>query len=156
LLLRISKGLALLITLQKQIRDRSISGRPFRVVLAGKPNAGKSSLFNALTGATALVSPEPGTTRDYLVKRLELDGAYVGPIDTAGRGEAGAAIEGQAQALGSEQTSQADLVIWCIEPGDEQAPAEHSSLLPISTKSDLGAGPSGRLATSAVTSEGLA
>src|SRR5207248_8108480 len=49
LLKRLGKGLALVMLAQKQLRERSVSGRAFRVVLAGRPNARKSSLFNALT-----------------------------------------------------------------------------------------------------------
>src|SRR5262249_27511524 len=67
LLIRLGKGLAYLTSMQRQIEQRALGQRPFRAVLAGKPNAGKSSLFNALVGRNAaLVSAEPGTTRDYL------------------------------------------------------------------------------------------
>src|SRR5262249_40064950 len=69
LLLRLTKGMAQLTTLKRQLEQRSAGERPFRVVLVGAANAGKSSLFNALGGG-ALVSPEPGTTRDYLRQRL--------------------------------------------------------------------------------------
>jgi len=85
LLRRLTRGLALVTLLRRQLDQRSISGLTFRVVLAGRPNAGKSSLFNALAGsAAALVSAEPGTTRDYLVHMLDLAGVGVELIDTAG------------------------------------------------------------------------
>ncbi|MBO0698340.1 MAG: 50S ribosome-binding GTPase, partial [Zavarzinella sp.] len=61
MLLRLGKGMAQLTNLAKQLDDRGVSGRPFRVALVGEPNAGKSSLFNALAGApAAIVSPVPG------------------------------------------------------------------------------------------------
>ena len=59
-------------------------GRGFRVVLCGRPNAGKSSLFNALCKAVALVSSQPGTTRDYLTATLELGEIRCQLVDTAG------------------------------------------------------------------------
>jgi tRNA modification GTPase len=85
LLLRLGKGLAQLELLRKQLEQRTIGDRPFRVVLVGKPNAGKSSLFNALTGnPVAIVNPQPGTTRDYLLRTLEIDGVRLELVDTAG------------------------------------------------------------------------
>src|SRR5207244_1622447 len=73
LLLRIGKGLALVTLLSRQMEQRSLGQRAFRVVLAGQPNAGKSSLFNALIGNNAaLVSHDPGTTRDYLEHAIEI------------------------------------------------------------------------------------
>ena len=66
LLQRLTKGLALVTLVRRQIDQRAVGGRPFRVVLGGRPNAGKSSLFNTLAGkSAALVSAEAGTTRDY-------------------------------------------------------------------------------------------
>ncbi len=102
LLKRLAKGLAYLTLLRKQIEQRSLGHRPCRVVLAGKPNAGKSSLFNALVGqAAALVSTEPGTTRDYLEKAIKLDGETFYLVDTAGLGAAQDAIDASAQQLGA-------------------------------------------------------
>jgi tRNA modification GTPase len=64
--------------------------RPWRVVVTGSVNAGKSSLVNALAGhARAIVSPEPGTTRDLLETRVVLDGWEVDLVDTAGLREQG-------------------------------------------------------------------
>lgn len=116
ILLRIGKGLAQLMNLQKQLSERSISGRPFRVALVGEPNAGKSSLFNLLAGIpVAIVSPIPGTTRDYLTRRIELGQMNIELIDTAGWQEAATTIEEQAQRLGRDQAKEADLLLWCVD-----------------------------------------
>jgi tRNA modification GTPase len=159
LLMRLSKGLALITLLGKQLEQRSLAGGAFRVVLAGPPNVGKSSLFNALAGASALVSPEPGTTRDYLVRRLDLGGVPVDLVDTAGWQETADTIGAQAQALGRNQAEQADLVLLCLEGGQNPDPSSGSgSLTPVvvvSTKCDLTAPPPGLLATSTVTGAGL-
>ncbi len=69
----------------EQLRQRREVGQLPRVVLAGPPNAGKSSLFNALLGeSAAIVSPHSGTTRDYLSGRLRLPAGEIELIDTAG------------------------------------------------------------------------
>ena len=60
---RLAAGLAQLTLLKRQLEQRAVSERPFRAVLVGRPNAGKSSLFNALTGAAALVSTESRARR---------------------------------------------------------------------------------------------
>jgi tRNA modification GTPase len=163
LLTRLAKGLALVTLLGKQLRQRALGDRPFRVVLAGQPNAGKTSLFNALAGASALVSPTPGTTRDYLVKRLEVEGAVIELVDTAGWGEAAGDIEGQAQRLGREQAESADLILLCHEAGRPLAEADAECLprqdgppiVRMATKCDLAPPTAGLLATSAVTRAGL-
>ncbi len=98
LLKRLGKGMAQVLNVSRQLKQRAVSDKVFRVVLAGRPNAGKSSLFNALGGA-ALVSPRPGTTRDYLIQRLDLGGVIAEVVDTPGWSSAGGTIEEQAQAL---------------------------------------------------------
>jgi tRNA modification GTPase len=159
LLHRLARGLAQLTLLRKQLDQRAVAGHRFRVVLAGPPNAGKSSLFNALTGGTALVSPEPGTTRDYLVGRLDLDDVTIELVDTAGWCDpAGAPIEEQAQALAYEQAERADLLLLCQEAGQSSVaviPNTASAVLVVATKCDLAPAPPGHLVTSAVSGAGL-
>jgi tRNA modification GTPase len=147
----------------KQLEGRALAGRAFRVVLAGRPNAGKSSLFNALTRGDALVSREPGTTRDYLVRTLPLDGVKVELVDTPGWQQARDLIESQAQTLGGEQTASADLVLLCVPAGEEPDEQERqvfeqreSTVLAVATQCDRGDPLPGWLTTSAVTGAGLA
>ncbi len=94
--------------------------RPWRegacVVLAGRVNAGKSSLLNALLGwKRALVSVAPGTTRDFIEETLHLDGLPVRLVDTAGLRETGDIVEQEGQALTHDQIDNADLVLLVID-----------------------------------------
>jgi tRNA modification GTPase len=161
---RLAKGLAHLILLQKQLDQRAMGGRTFRVVLVGRPNAGKTSLFNALApGSAALVSAEPGTTRDYLVRRLDVQDVTVELVDTAGWQDSNGAVESQAQQLSRQQAQEADLLLLCLEAGKTVNPKETSLLsrpgtpavVGVATKCDLVAAPPDYLATSAVTGIGI-
>ena len=143
---RLAAALARLANLRRQLESRTVSGRAIRVALVGEPNAGKSSLFNALAGgAGALVSAEAGTTRDYLTERLDLGGVNVELIDTAGWAHSADTIEEQAQRLGREQSAKADIVLWCVEVGEAFQPSDEArlqatgaSLLRVRTKVDAG------------------
>jgi len=116
MLLRISTGMAHFTNLKRRLDERAVSNRPFRVALVGEPNAGKSSLFNALAETpAAIVSPVPGTTRDYVTRTVTLQGTNIELIDTAGWQKATSGIDEQAQRFGREQAEQADLVLWCVE-----------------------------------------
>jgi tRNA modification GTPase len=86
----------------------------FRVVLAGPPNAGKSTLFNALIESdAAIISAEPGTTRDVLVAGVALGGVPFSFVDTAGlRDEGAGAIEAIGIARARAEAERADLVLW--------------------------------------------
>jgi tRNA modification GTPase len=165
LLTRLTKGLAHITLVRKQIEQRSLAQRPFRVVLAGPPNAGKSTLFNALLGKdAALVSAAPGTTRDWLEGKLQVGDVALQLVDTAGLGDAGDAIEGQAQSMGRAEAERGDLVLWCMAPREDGLEVEAATqqagsllheVLPVATKSDLAPGPPGVLAVSATTGVGL-
>ncbi len=88
-----------------------------RVVLAGPPNAGKSSLFNALCGfARAIVTPLPGTTRDTLVEALDLGGVPVLLTDTAGLRETDDVVERAGIDRTEQALDEADLVLVVAPP----------------------------------------
>lgn len=90
----------------------------FRVVIAGRPNAGKSSLLNALARRdAAIVSDEPGTTRDVVEVRLDLGGYPVILTDTAGVRETTAPVEKEGIRRTLAKAREADLVLW-LTAGD--------------------------------------
>jgi len=86
------------------------------VVIAGRPNAGKSSLMNVLADHdTAIVSATPGTTRDLLREHVQIDGLPLHLVDTAGLREAGDEIEGEGVRRARAAIAQADLVLWVVD-----------------------------------------
>jgi tRNA modification GTPase len=88
----------------------------FKIVIGGRPNAGKSSLFNLLLRQErALVTPTPGTTRDYLSEWIELEGFKVNIIDTAGLRSTGGAVERAGQKSARRIISEADLLLWMVD-----------------------------------------
>jgi tRNA modification GTPase len=139
--------------------------RPWRVVLAGPVNAGKSSLVNALAGhARSIVSAEPGTTRDVLETRIVLEGWEIDLIDTAGLREADLADASPTERAGIERaiaaTAEADLVVRLGGAGFQPASADNRRDITVAAKCDLApAGfvpPPGTIRTSTVTREGIA
>ncbi|MDH4983401.1 tRNA uridine-5-carboxymethylaminomethyl(34) synthesis GTPase MnmE [Hyphomicrobium sp. D-2] len=117
----------------------------FRVVLAGAPNAGKSSLLNALARRdAAIVSDEAGTTRDAIEVRLDLGGLPVIVTDTAGIREASGAIEREGIRRSLEHVREADLVLWLADAREplpampaEVAHRDPAQSLTVATKIDL-------------------
>jgi tRNA modification GTPase len=88
----------------------------FQVVLAGAPNAGKSSLLNALARRdVAIVSEEAGTTRDVIEVKLDLEGLPIVVSDTAGIREATGRIEQEGIRRALQRARQADLVVWLAD-----------------------------------------
>lgn len=135
------------------------------IVVAGPPNAGKSSLLNALARRdVAIVSEVPGTTRDVIEVRLDLAGMAVTAVDTAGLREAGDAIEAEGVRRAEARIAEADLVLW-VTDATAQEPAkptvrEGAVLWQVRNKSDLVAGSpvasrADDFAISALTGEGL-
>jgi tRNA modification GTPase len=149
-----------------------------RVVLAGQPNVGKSSLLNALAGAElAIVTPIPGTTRDRVAETIQIDGVPLHVTDTAGLRlphEAADVVERIGIARSWEAIAGADVLLFLRdlsragEPAYDAADAEIAGLLPAATPrievwnkadavvADEGAArPTGALALSAKTGAGL-
>ena len=123
------------------------------VVLAGPPNAGKSSLMNALLEENrAIVSDTPGTTRDSIEEWLDLEGWPVRLVDTAGLREAGDAIEAEGVKRAEDLIARADVVLALLPHPSSLIPPS-SSLIPLHAKCDLGRGEG--LNVSAKTGEGL-
>lgn len=117
-----------------------------RVAIAGKPNVGKSSLFNALVRASrAIVTPVPGTTRDLVTETADVEGLRLELVDTAGVRETADEVEAEGVARARAAWSTADLVIVML---DGSAPLEtadfdllretdRSARIVVANKSDL-------------------
>jgi tRNA modification GTPase len=90
--------------------------QPWRVVVAGPPNVGKSSLVNALAGYQRCIAADtPGTTRDLVTTTLGIDGWLVELVDTAGVREATGELEEKGIRLAREAASRADLCLWVLD-----------------------------------------
>jgi tRNA modification GTPase len=148
-----------------------IAQKGAKLALIGKPNAGKSSLLNALLGyQRSIVSEIPGTTRDYLEAPLSLDGIPIMAIDTAGLRQTQDVIEAEGVKVARDIAENADLTLYLIDSHEllslddvtmlERLDKERT--LVVSSKSDLThvwnpeSLPQKVYAVSAVTGEGLA
>jgi tRNA modification GTPase len=107
-----------------------------QVAIVGRPNVGKSSVFNALVGASrAIVTDVPGTTRDLVTEAIDLDGVRVTLVDTAGLRETTDAIEAEGVARSKQSTGVADLVLQVVVDDDPQAIGARQLI--VQNKSDL-------------------
>ncbi len=141
--------------------------QPWQVVIAGRPNAGKSSLLNALLGfQRSITSPQPGTTRDVVTARTAIDGWPIELRDTAGLRASQDAIEAAGIELAEQELRTADLVIYLIPASESAHQVEQqlaklpgnlrTKLLVVRTKADLHpASPVEEFAVSALTGLGL-
>ncbi len=115
----------------------------YRVVLAGPPNAGKSSLLNALARRdVAIVTDIAGTTRDVLDVSLEIDGNLVVVSDTAGMRESDDLVEQEGVRRAQAAAESADLVIWLSPADDPMDPVDglkgQTNMQVVTSKTDLG------------------
>jgi len=118
--------------LQEQVQQGRVLRDGFQVVIVGKPNAGKSSLLNLLSGQDAAIVTEiAGTTRDILREQIDIDGLAVELVDTAGLREDPDRVEEEGIRRARSALQSADAVLWIQdatdpEPGkiDEAVPAD--------------------------------
>jgi len=159
---QVSAGLAALVAAVEGLIDSAHQGRLIReglqLVIAGAPNAGKSSLLNALAGAdVAIVTAIPGTTRDLLRQEIQIDGMPLHIVDTAGLRSAQDPIEQEGLRRARDQIGRADHILWVF---DDREDPEHAGLalaaLPpgvsltlVRNKIDLTHTPPGRTETTA-------
>jgi tRNA modification GTPase len=127
-----------------------------RVVVAGPPNAGKSSLINAIAGQErAIVTDIPGTTRDHIEVPLAIDGIPILLTDTAGLRESDEKVERIGIKRARSLVEGADVLLWL---GDPMESPNHSRRILVHARADLPermSAPEGSLAVSSVTGMGL-
>ncbi|GLV47059.1 tRNA modification GTPase MnmE [Thermus sp. LT1-2-5] len=124
-----------------QARASRLAQKGARLALIGAPNAGKSSLLNALLGyERALVSPIPGTTRDYLEAPLELFGIPLVAVDTAGVRDTEDPLERAGVERALRIAEEADLILYVVDrslPRPAPPPLPWERTLRVATKADL-------------------
>ena len=127
-----------------------------RAVVAGPPNAGKSSLINAIAGTDrAIVTDIPGTTRDHIDVPLALSGLPLLLTDTAGLRDTDDRVELMGVQRAQALVERADILVWL---GDPEKVAEHGRTILVHAKADLPGrdeAPAGSIAVSSVTGEGI-
>jgi len=128
------------------------------LVIAGRPNAGKSSLFNALLGTErAIVTEIPGTTRDAIEAHAVIEGFPFRLVDTAGLRESEERIERMGIEISKRYLDAADVILFCRDTEEDRLPdVGQKPVVEVVTKSDLPDRPSDRPSVSAVTGNGLA
>ena len=123
------------------------------VVVAGPPNAGKSSLINAIVGEErVIVTDIPGTTRDHVEVPLSLGGIPIRLTDTAGLRETGDRVEAIGVERAHRLVERADVLVWLGHPG--KVP-EHPRVINVHPKADLGGASADVLAVSSITHQGI-
>jgi tRNA modification GTPase len=156
--------------MEQRIRQGVLLRDGIRVVIAGRPNAGKSSLLNALAGYdAAIVTDIPGTTRDLVREHIDLGGLPLHVVDTAGLRDAPGVVEAEGIRRAREQLAQADHALLVIDSHDGDGLDELRAELPegldytaVFNKIDLSGRPAGaadgrpeQIGVSALTGKGL-
>jgi tRNA modification GTPase len=136
------------------------------VVVAGRPNVGKSLLFNVLAGSDrAIVTDVPGTTRDLITERIDLDGLLATIVDTAGDRDTLDVVEREGVTRAAQARAVADLVLVVVDASEALTPDDHRVLahtasmtrLTVANKCDLGVvADVDALRVSAATGDGIA
>lgn len=129
-----------------------------RVALAGAPNAGKSSLINALSRSdVAIVSDEAGTTRDVREVPLDIDGQLFVLLDLAGLRDTSSKAEAEGIRRAEKAIGSADILLWLQAPDTDPAvqPQTNAIVLNVATKSDIATRYGYDIALSNITGEGL-
>jgi tRNA modification GTPase len=125
-----------------------------KVVIAGPPNSGKSSLLNAITGSSkAIVTPVPGTTRDQIEVPISLGGVPLILTDTAGLRDSADPVERMGIERARSLVDAADVLLWLGDPSDVPP---HKAVVKVHSRCDLPGRrqtPTGSVAVSAVTGE---
>ena len=169
---RLDRLTAQLGAVQARTRQGALLREGIRVVIAGQPNAGKSSLLNALAGAElAIVTPIPGTTRDKVSQTIQIEGVPLHITDTAGlRDDTADEVERIGVSRSWDAIADADVVLFLHDLGrvgqrdyeaeDERIRArlhgvDAGRIVQVFNKTDLGTPPAGEIALSLKTGEGL-
>lgn len=141
---QIEKCAAALASLQNETRIGSVLRDGFQIVIVGKPNAGKSSLLNALSGQdAAIVTEVAGTTRDILRESIDIDGLMVELVDTAGLRDDPDMIEAEGIRRARAALQNADAILWIqdalrpMETSHEEDVANDIPLIILRNKTDV-------------------
>lgn len=151
ILARVDQSLDGLRALRRQFDQGRRQREGIRVVILGPPNAGKSTLFNALHGSDrAIVTAVAGTTRDFIEEEVHLGGIAFRIIDTAGLRDTSDEVEALGIERSRELQQSADLVVWLVDasraiPQDqrrdlERALSAQTRSIVVQNKSDLASG----------------
>ena len=127
---KVAEDLRSVIDSLDRVRQSARQGQLLRdgmtLVIAGRPNAGKSSLLNALSGRdAAIVTHVPGTTRDLLRERIQIDGMPLHIVDTAGLREGPDPVEREGIRRARREMEQADRLLWVF---DDQEDPDHDAM----------------------------